>query len=151
MRAKGIHLTIKFLGEQSPSTVLHIQNSLTKMSGIVHPFHLKISGTGCFPNPRRPRVFWLGLEHDHANSLVKIHNWIEHRLEPLGFPREKRRFSPHLTLGRVKIQADYREVFEFFDNSPFPVIPFDVSEVNLMRFQLLPQGASYSVIESYRL
>ena len=128
-----------------------MQQSLKNVSGLTEAFDLKVTGTGCFPNKRKPRVFWLGLQHDINNTLFKLHEWVDQKLDPLGFPREKRRFSPHLTLGRVKTEADYHHVFDFFEKSPFPTMQFKVTEVIFMRSQLHPQGAIYTPIEKYQL
>jgi 2'-5' RNA ligase len=151
VKAHGIHITLKFLAEQPQPVVTRIQENLHDITGVVNPFRLKVNGTGCFPNARRPKVFWLGLDHDPDNSLFKLHDFIENNLEPLGFLREKRRFSPHLTMGRVKLPADYQHIFSYFESSPFPVMQFNVNEVVLMRSVLRPQGAVYTPIETYEL
>jgi 2'-5' RNA ligase len=151
VKPQGIHITLRFLGEQPRNAVENVRNELHGIPGTVPPFRLKISGTGCFPNARKPRVFWLGIDHDPENSLFKLHEWIETRLEPLGFEREKRRFSPHLTLGRTKRPADHRPLLAYLESNPFPEMSFDITEVIFMRSELRPQGAVYTPIERYAL
>jgi 2'-5' RNA ligase len=150
VKPAAIHITLKFLGEQPAQLVGSVERELTGISDVCSPFALSVVGTGCFPNRNRPRVFWLGLEHDAQNSLFKLHEWIDKRLEPLGFTREKRRFSPHLTIGRAKEQSRYPEVFEYFTEHPFPELKFDVNEVVFMRSELRPEGAKYTPIQKYQ-
>ena len=150
-KVAGIHLTLKFLAEQPEPIVKSIEKELIGIGGVSQPFQLTVAGAGCFPNQKRPRVFWLGLEHDQNNSLFRLHDWIDTHLEPLGFEREKRRFSPHLTLGRVKSPSEYQDIFDFFTQNPFPVMKFNVYEVVLMHSELRPEGAKYTPIHRYSL
>lgn len=83
------------------------------------------------------------------NPLFDIHQWIEDQLFPLGFAKEKRRFSPHLTLGRVKNQEDFSELYSFLDQQPFKKVIFNVDKLSFMRSELKPTGAEYSVIHEY--
>ena len=147
----GIHITLKFLGEIEPSEVKKVSGELQRIKGIVNPFELKISGNGAFPNKRRPRVFWLGLQQDEQRSLFRLHQWIDEQLEALGFEKEKRRFSPHLTLGRVKYPEDFSNVFDYLKDHPFEPDTLNVEEIVFMRSELKPTGAEYTVIQSYKL
>jgi 2'-5' RNA ligase len=150
-RPEGIHLTLKFLGEIESSRVEAIQSRLPKISEAVAPFNIYVSGSGCFPGRNKPRVFWLGLEQGESNSLTEIQALLENILEPLGFERETRRFSPHLTLGRVKQPDNFSKIYTFFDKHPFPKINIHVTEYFFMRSELKPSGAEYSVIDRYPL
>ncbi len=150
-KVAGIHITLKFLAGQPEPIVNSIEKELIGICGVSQPFQLTVTGAGCFPNQKRPRVFWLGLEHDQNNSLFRLHDWIDTHLEPLGFEREKRRFSPHLTLGRVKDQAGHRPVFDYFGQNPFSPMKFMVREITLMRSELRPEGAKYTPLHRYPL
>jgi RNA 2',3'-cyclic 3'-phosphodiesterase len=151
VKPTAIHITLKFLAEQSQEMVKIVEKELTSLGEVCPPFELSVAGTGCFPNRNRPRVFWLGLEHDAKNSLFNLHEWIDQHLEPLGFEREKRRFSPHLTLGRVKEPSDHQNIFDHFARNPFPVSKFTVKEVVFMQSELRPKGAKYTPIGKYLL
>jgi 2'-5' RNA ligase len=151
IRPEGIHLTLKFLGEIESSRVKMIESRLPEISKACAPFNIYVSGSGCFPGRKKPRVFWVGLEQGESNPLLGIHVLIENILEPLGFDKEKRRFSPHLTLGRVKHPANFLNIYTFFDKHPFPKINFHVTEFFFMRSELKPSGAEYSVIGRYPL
>ena len=151
VKPAAIHITLKFLAEQSEEVVKVVETELTGLGEVSPPFELSVVGTGCFPNKNRPRVFWLGLEHDARNSLFKVHEWIDRHLEPLGFEREKRRFSPHLTLGRVKEPSDHQNIYDHFVQNPYPPSKFTVQEVVFMRSELRPDGAKYTAIGKYFL
>ena len=97
---RNLHLTLRFLGEISRSQVETVCLAVRCAAARVDVFPIHLSGTGCFPSPRRPRVFWIGVAD--ASPLVRLFETIEEELVSAGFPREARPFSPHLTLGRVR-------------------------------------------------
>ena len=151
VNAKGIHLTLKFLGEIKPDLVHEIKNNLLPIKNVVEKFKLTVNPAGCFPNENRPRVIWLGISQDKNNSLICLHQWIEEKLIPLGFEKEKRRFSPHLTLGRVKTPSNFKDIFNYLKEHPFPEHSFIVKDIILMRSKLLPTGAEYTPLEIYSI
>jgi 2'-5' RNA ligase len=153
IKGENIHLTLKFLGEIDSTRVDLIKKNLYPLCDELSQFNIKISGSGCFPNKKRPRVFWLGMEQGKENPLFSLHNWIENKLITLDFEKEKRRFSPHLTLGRVRAKeaVDFSDLFTFIEKKPFSSINFKVEEIFFMQSILKPTGAEYQVIESYPL
>jgi 2'-5' RNA ligase len=153
VKAENIHLTLKFLGEIESEHVEAVKKNLYPLSAEFQKFSLKIDGTGCFPGKKRPRVFWLGLEQGIDNPLFKLHKWIENELEKLGFEKEKRRFSPHLTLGRVRARnpINFSDLFAYFESNPFPTLDLNVSALFFIQSFLKPSGPEYQVIESYPL
>jgi RNA 2',3'-cyclic 3'-phosphodiesterase len=94
--AESMHVTLKFIGEQPPQKAEEINRALSQVRGA--PSTVRFGGTGFFPNPRSPRVFWVGIEADR--SLGALAARIDEALAPLGVPGEERTFSPHLTLAR---------------------------------------------------
>jgi 2'-5' RNA ligase len=100
----GAHVTLKFIGEVPQPEVERIRTALENLrarrSPELRPFPLRFSGLGFFPSERRPRVFWAGIEG--GPPLAALAAAIETQLEPLGIPREKREFHPHLTLARLE-------------------------------------------------
>jgi 2'-5' RNA ligase len=143
----AIHLTLKFLGNISASAISDIAKSLSEGVKPVAPFRLGLGQTGAFPNPHAPRVVWVGLEGD-TTALSTLQQSVELAVIPLGFEREQRRFSAHLTLGRVRDQAtpaDRRTLGEAVASLVIkPSVPFDVSSVSLMRSTLTREGAIYN-------
>ncbi|MFC2087963.1 RNA 2',3'-cyclic phosphodiesterase [Calditrichota bacterium] len=151
VKASSIHVTLKFLGEIETTLCSEVKNVLTGIPNISAPFDLKISGSGVFPNVNRPRVFWLGLQQDSNNSLTFIHKWIDKNLLTLGFESEKRKFSPHLTLGRVKFLQNLNQLFDYINNNKFEEKIFNISQIVLMQSQLKPTGAIYTPLQFYSL
>jgi 2'-5' RNA ligase len=99
----NLHLTLKFLGDVSPSKVERLQQRLLSEAVNYQPFDLQVGGLGSFPSPKRPRVIWIGIQA--PPGLASLRDSIESAVEGLGFPREGRSFSPHLTIGRVNQRA----------------------------------------------
>jgi 2'-5' RNA ligase len=145
----NIHLTLKFLGDTETSAVGAIKSRLEEVASGFGPFEIRLGKLGCFPNPRRPRVVWVGIEGD-LEPLLGLQQAVEQSLAELGWPPESRRFHPHLTLGRVK---DSRQVIEA--RLPWGRQPADgqqhVTEVCLIESDLQPTGAVYTVLKRVSL
>ncbi len=98
--AGGMHLTLKFLGRIDDGQALRIKAILAEIARRHAPFALSLERTGAFPDEKRPRVLWVGFAA--SPELLALQEEIDRALEAEGFEREKRGFTPHLTLGRVK-------------------------------------------------
>jgi 2'-5' RNA ligase len=96
----NLHITIWFLGEVPEPRVEALVASLKEPLG-ARPFTLRVAGAGAFPQSGPPRAIWLGLAAG-VEGLRAVHDQLKRRLLPLGFEPEKRPFSPHLTISRVK-------------------------------------------------
>jgi 2'-5' RNA ligase len=151
---EGIHLTLKFLGNISPQKVTEITKVMEEASQGFSPFKLEVSEVGAFPNMRQPRVLWLGLR----GELDKLTAWqkrIDNGLVPLGFAKETRPFTPHLTLARLRegvSPEDRRDFGELVMKTPTEVnFKVNVNSLSLMRSQLLPSGAVYSQLAEVKL
>ncbi len=147
VRAEGIHLTLKFLGDVPVGRVERIAEELKEACRGFAPFVLRCGGLGCFPNPRRPRVIWVGIEEE-TGSLARLQRAIEKRLAPLGYPPEKRPFNPHLTLGRVRSgvrSSELRRLGESIEAADIGLVSeVDARAVDLIRSDLQPSGAVYT-------
>lgn len=96
----NLHLTLRFLGVTPTSHLEFLKQTLTQAAATCSQFDLQIGGLGSFPTPKRPRVIWVGL---HApTGLNSMQQKIEESAVRLGYEKEERPFSPHLTLGRVR-------------------------------------------------
>lgn len=147
VRAEGIHLTLKFLGDVPVTRIERIAEELKEACRGFAPFWLKFGGLGCFPNPRRPRVVWVGIEEE-TGTLARLQRAIEKRLAPLGYPPEKRPFNPHLTLGRVRSRVrsgELRRVGELIEAADIGLVSeMEARAVGLIRSDLGPSGAVYT-------
>jgi len=139
--AGGMHLTLKFLGEVPPERLGEITAGLERACDGVAPFDMQMKGTGCFPNSKRPRVYWAGL--DGGKPLLELQARVEDEIEPLGFPREKREFTPHLTIARIKDPIGKERMTRAVLDYHLESDTTQVREVLLMESILKPTGAEY--------
>ena len=150
----SIHLTLKFLGGVDVDRIAPITAAIEEATQGIAPFSLKVEGLGAFPNLRRVQVVWVGVSGE-VDKLVHLQQRLESNLAGLGFAPEKRRFSPHLTLARVRdrVALDEREgLGELIAGTKFkPVHSFPVAAVSLMKSQLTSEGAIYSRISAAEL
>lgn len=151
---KNIHLTLKFLGDTPRSQVEDIQAAIGTAGKNISVLDMTIQGVGVFPNPKRPRIVWLGLE-DHSKQLKTLQRNIEQQIEPLGFKPEKRRFSPHLTVGRVRKNADWDAVTRLGEAvkeiDAGINVEWTCENVSLVKSDLRPSGAVYTSLYYYQL
>ncbi len=144
---EGVHLTLKFLGEIEAARVSETTRVLDIACAPVAKFNLGLGAPGAFPNPNAPRVLWIGIT-GNLNTLVALQRRVDDGLHYLGFAKEDRAFSPHLTLGRVRegvAPGQRRALGEALANCQVPPLDsFPVDGVALMRSQLTPQGPIYT-------
>jgi 2'-5' RNA ligase len=145
----NIHITLKFLGEIEEDILSNITSSLVSISDIFKPITISITGSGVFPGKKNPRVIWLGIKTDTDNLLYQYYQWIENKLELAGIEREKRKFSPHLTIGRIKYTQNMTELYNYMEEKPFPENKFLVNDIVLMQSILKPSGAEYRVLHKF--
>jgi 2'-5' RNA ligase len=99
-RPDGLHLTLKFFGDVAPERLGEIGAALETAAAGTLPIPLSLTEPGAFPNPRHPRVLWIGIAADRALELLV--DRIERASAALGFAAEAKVFHPHITLGRVR-------------------------------------------------
>ncbi len=150
-RPEGIHLTLKFLGEVEEAAVARIIAAVAPPLSGIPPFHLRIRGMGCFPGPSSPRVVWVGVEESEG-VLNRLQQGVEKAAESLGFPPENRKFTPHLTVGRVRSPI-HRETLirRVEENREIDLGEVEVREVHLMESILKPEGAIYRIVKTFPL
>lgn len=145
VRADGLHVTLKFLGDVPEEREAEIAAALDAVVGRARPFAVTVGGVGTFPSSTRPRVVWLGVEQHPALELLA--NDVETALAPLGFASELRPFRPHVTLGRAR-QGARPSAFKTFETLATRVAYDGVAQVesvDLMESVLGPDGATYRV------
>ena len=154
VRPKGIHLTLKFLGDIPMETVDPVLRALAGAVDECVPFRLALEGAGVFPNLQSARVIWAGVGGE-LGALAALHSGIEEAMAGVGFGRETRPFSPHLTLGRVREGTPRleRATLEkaLAEASPQVEVSWEVEAINLMQSTLLQSGARYDVLGSQQL
>lgn len=147
VKPENIHLTLKFLGNIDENRIDSISAHLDAIGSDYSPFFFDLTGTGTFPDLRRPRVIWTGLRG--YEPVLRIFKDIDTAMEKEGFDREKRPFSPHITLGRVRslrgIDKLLKELVKY-KGTGFGTQAVD--SLHLMKSVLKPGGAEYSLLHS---
>lgn len=144
-RPEGIHLTLKFLGDVEEKQLESVKWAVEEAAKGFSRFGTEISGIGTFPNPKYPRVIWIGVKDNNEGGLTALQNSIEKEIEKLGFKAEKRGFTPHLTLGRVRSQKNRDSLIkalEEFDKIELGAL--NVEGISLIKSDLSPKGAVYT-------
>jgi len=140
-RPEGIHLTLKFLGEISEEQARKVIDALSTLDRF-EKFWVEVKGFGFFPDDRRPRVFWAGLEA--PLGLAELAGKVGDAMGSLGFPRETQPFTPHLTLARFKTPRRQPELRALVGREAHRSLGrFEVSEFFLYESKLSPRGAEY--------
>ncbi|MBW2646020.1 MAG: RNA 2',3'-cyclic phosphodiesterase [Deltaproteobacteria bacterium] len=144
VRPENIHLTLKFLGNISEEDVAPITSVLKTATDTTEPFHLRGQGLGIVPGISRPQVIWIGMSGD-VEPLKQFQLRVEEGLEQLGFPKEKRPFRSHLTIGRVKGKLEKRILLEAIEQlGIFESDSFIADSIILFRSDLQRSGAVYT-------
>jgi 2'-5' RNA ligase len=144
---RGIHLTLKFLGNIPSKQVAEITEAIEGAAQGISPFYLEIGGLGTFPSLRQARVFWVGIGGE-VDKLSRLQQNIDSALAALRFAKEERSFVPHLTLARTRQGAsplERRSFGELVGSTIFEdKYHVTVKSISLMRSQLTPAGAIYT-------
>jgi 2'-5' RNA ligase len=151
VRPGSMHLTLKFLGPTPRVKLPEIRSSMETVFAAVAPFELRLKDVGCFPNLRKPRVIWVGCS-DPQHMTVPLVGHIEDALGAIGFPKEDRSFSPHLTLGRVRGLRNSEELIDALrQKKSFDGPKFRVDHAVLFESILHPTGARYNPLARFAL
>jgi len=151
VKRNQLHLTLKFLGEIAEKRVTEIEKVLNSIK--LPSFVLELSNIGFFPNERRPRVIWIGLSQGKG-QLTTLAQEIDERLSIIGFSREKRKFSPHLTVGRIKkLYPDEQQKVVSYAHSIGSLEGEKevIKSFILKKSTLTPQGAIYENLAEFWL
>jgi 2'-5' RNA ligase len=147
VRPENIHLTLKFLGNINPADIENIGGVMSDAAHEFTPFTLKIGGLGFFPGIKRPRIVWVGLGGE-SQILFNLQRNLEDRLAALGFPKEKRGFKAHLTLGRIRDAVHQSIAGQALERFSEPGDQqFTADRIILFRSELNPSGAKYSKLK----
>ncbi|MBI3810979.1 MAG: RNA 2',3'-cyclic phosphodiesterase [Nitrospirae bacterium] len=151
VRAEGMHLTLKFLGEVSPSQLPGIKEALRDAVEGTGPLKISVRGIGVFPNSKNPRVVWLGIQTDD-DRLLQLQERIDRALEVTGFPPEQHGFRPHLTLGRIKSSRGLDELMKAVAaQDRFLAGDCRLKELHLIQSELRTKWAVYTNLWSVAL
>jgi len=146
----NIHLTLKFLGDLAETDLEFIARSLAHEASRVDPFSISFSNMGIFPNPKKPRIIWLGV--NSPPILGKFQSKIEALTSRHGIQIEKRPFSPHITLGRITNRLSMLNIENLIlDMGSINVSSIDtvnISAIKIFKSDLKPDGPIYTAIHN---
>ncbi len=150
-RPETWHITLKFLGEVSETGIAGIKNCLERVSSRHPSFDLTLREFGGFPNLRRPRVLFFAADSG-ARQLERLAADVNRTLlEETGFPLDNKRFSPHITVARVKSPLRGVILDKLTTVSPLEKAVQTVSSIDLMKSELRRDGAVYSRLKGFAL
>lgn len=144
---QNIHLTLKFLGEQDSKRIKAIKEILDKLANEKSRYNIELSHLGGFPKLETLRVIWIGLSAGDRETK-ELAAGLEERTCRLGIPKEKREFSSHITIGRVRSPLNREKLVAAIKNCAIPEgkLKFQVEDIALFKSTLTPQGPIYEAI-----
>jgi 2'-5' RNA ligase len=148
LKPDSFHITLKFLGDVPVEDIPYIAQQLSIVSQGCRPTQIRLDRLGVFPNAKRPRVLWWGSDPEAVPAEFRaVHFHVQEALHLLGFEKEDRPFHPHLTLGRIRDNADPGRVTEVLRETESGLeADFPIRRIELMESRLHPQGAIYETL-----
>jgi len=152
----GIHLPLAFLGEMTDEQLGGVRHAVESVAHQSKPFSYRLSRLGSFGSPRQPRVIWMGID-EPAGALSHLHRVLNRELDRRGFEVDKRPFSPHLTLARVRdpLSADELQLLQTIltgkQEGLVATNSYGVEHLYVMKSELSSEGAQYTCMQSYEL
>ena len=140
------HITLQFLGDAPVGKIEEIESALGRAATFHQAVDISVEGLGVFPNARRPRVVWIGVS-EGADSLAAMQASVSEEMRRLGFEPDKKGFSAHITLGRVKSQKNVQKLASLLEAEK----DFRAEEIHLIRSVLSSEGPTYSTLSSSEL
>jgi 2'-5' RNA ligase len=147
---ENIHLTLKFLGDTNEDKIDAISHVIEESVENIKPFMLTLKGTGVFPNEKYVKVIWVGIVD--GDNLSRIAQSIDEKLIPLGFNKEQRGYSAHLTIGRVRTAKNKDQlltVIQKYKEKEF--LQQEIHAVTLKKSDLTPKGPIYTTLREIPL
>jgi RNA 2',3'-cyclic 3'-phosphodiesterase len=152
VETENLHVTLLFLGEVEDRGVPALCRAVAEVCAAHAGFRMSIEGVGCFPNPRRPRVVWVGVGAGNA-ELIALHEALEPPLLALGcYRREDRQYTPHITLGRVRgDRSSDALATALAHKARWQAGVTEVREVRVLSSELTPRGPIYATLSRAKL
>ncbi|MBF0485772.1 MAG: RNA 2',3'-cyclic phosphodiesterase [Candidatus Omnitrophica bacterium] len=148
---KNLHLTLKFLGEILPTQIDDVESAMIRTAGSFSTFHMDVGELGAFPNKTTPEIIWAGVTK-RLNLLLDISRYLDEELSDIDIAEEKRAFTAHITLGRLKKPAKDHRLAELLTNTHIPSgVSQKVERLTLFRSDLFSTGAQYEILSHARL
>lgn len=159
VRPELLHLTVRFLGEVDDRAVAGVAEAMSRGAADAAPFDMRIAGLGAFPPAGAARIVWAGAS-DESGTMAAMERSVGANLDAAGFPPEFRAWSPHITLGRVRVgrspragraSGSGRDLRAVLDDAEFPAMTQSAQALSLMSSVLGTNGSRYECVASARL
>lgn len=147
---KNIHITLKFLGDTDEEQIDEIEEIMKKAVEGIDPFNIQLKSTGVFPNQNYIKVVWIGI--NNGDQIGIIVNKIDEKLSEIGFKKEKREFSAHLTIARVKSAKNKEQLLQVLEKyKEFEFAEIKVDSIKLIKSELTQKGPSYTTLKEVKI
>lgn len=147
---ENVHITLKFLGDTEETLVDEIERIITNAVKETKSFKIQLKGTGVFPNQNYIKVVWVGIEH--GDPIAAIAQEIDEKLSELGFKREEKKFSPHLTIARVKTSRNKDKLLKILEKyRDIEFTDMKVDSIKLKKSDLTPNGPIYTTLKEVKI
>ncbi|MBS3793561.1 MAG: RNA 2',3'-cyclic phosphodiesterase [Candidatus Thorarchaeota archaeon] len=141
---ENVHFTLKFFGDTEPVRLDEIEESLKDLS--FQPFRIRLEGVGVFPALRRPRIIWIGVSNN-AERFKKLKKKIDDRIRKLGYKPERREYTPHATIARVRHVKNKRNIVSCIDSlSEVTIGEMIIDSVRMKKSTLTSSGPIYDTL-----
>jgi RNA 2',3'-cyclic 3'-phosphodiesterase len=147
---QNIHITLKFLGDTNEDDLESIERFMKETACLVKPFSITLQGTGVFPNENYLKVIWIGI--NDKGDIKTLTQTLDEKLTILGFQKETRGYSPHLTIGRVKTARNKAQLLQTVQS--FTTVEFaqqKIHSITLKKSELTPTGPIYTTLREIPL
>lgn len=144
-RPEKLHVTLKFLGDTAEYTLRDLEEKIAEIAAHHKPFHMTIDRTGVFPNRSRPRILWIGLR-DAGSRFTEIHRSIDEACGKLGLEADRKNFTAHVTVGRIRTPGRTEDLIESHLKAQIEPVEFEVADVVIYESKLQPTGSVYTVV-----
>ncbi len=140
VKPRNMHLTLRFLGDTEPRLVDVLKSGIQTIQGT--PTVVRLNKLGAFPNLKRPRVVWAGVQGD-LEPILDLSQEVEMLVQRLGFEPDARKFKPHLTIGRIRDPRRAGDLTQAVADCPIEPIEFPLDKLILFQSTLTPKGPVY--------
>ncbi len=144
-----LHLTLRFLGDTRIETLEQVKERLGNIAATHKPFWLRYDGLGFFPHRRNPRIIWVGCSPLSA-ALERLQMDVEALAVSLGFEPERRPFSPHITIGRIRTaNRSTADLIKKIETVTFDAVESEAHTLMFLQSRLQPRGSVYSILQKF--
>ncbi len=147
---ENIHITLKFLGDAEEEQIDEIERIMKDAVKEINSFHIQLKGAGVFPNQNYIKVIWIGIEH--GEEIATIAHKIDEQFSRLGFKKEKRGFSPHLTVARVKSAKNKEKLLQIIEKyKDVELGDIEINSIKIKKSDLTQKGPIYTTLREIKI